>query len=135
MSVVHAAEVNTWPAIPRIRAHCLVETTLEQCVQRLRRRMTAESQRAQLEAMKHATQVSPMKGRDRTPSFYTSKSLVNLSGLSISDPAPIQQAWYQDGRGSKEQLAGTGSRSPRHSTLPSKPCMKNNTVIALLIFF
>ena len=27
----------------------------------------------------------------RTPSFYTSKSLVNLSGLSISDPAPIQQ--------------------------------------------
>lgn len=30
----------------------------------------------------------------RTPSFYTSKSLVNLSGLSISDPAPIQQVQY-----------------------------------------
>eukprot|EP01032_Pedospumella_encystans_P008825 gene8825-10437_t len=102
VAVVHAAEVNTWPAIPRIRAHCLVETTLEQCVQRLRKRMTAESEAAQLAALNHHYQQQGDAGanpgmfkKDRTPSFYTSKSLVNLSGLSISDPAPIQQVWYQ----------------------------------------
>lgn len=27
------------------------------------------------------------RGRDRTPSFYTSRSILNLSGLSVSDPA------------------------------------------------
>jgi hypothetical protein len=104
--VVHAAEVNTWPAIPRIRAHCLVETTLEHCVQRLRKRMTEESAREQMEAMKQAQQGhrAPLKGRDRTPSFYTSKSLVNLSGLSVSDPAPIQQVWYHGNKNSREDL-------------------------------
>ena len=27
-----------------------------------------------------------MKARDRTPSFYTSRSILHLSGLSVSDP-------------------------------------------------
>lgn len=26
---------------------------------------------------------------DRTPSFYTSRSIVNMSGLSVSDPIPV----------------------------------------------
>jgi TAG lipase/steryl ester hydrolase/phospholipase A2/LPA acyltransferase len=43
MGVIAAAEKATWPAIPRIRAHCLVEMTLDQCVNRLRRRITEES--------------------------------------------------------------------------------------------
>lgn len=108
VSVVHAAEVNTWPAIPRIRAHCLVETTLERCVQRLRGRMTEESQAEQmaaLEEQQQAQQRGPgLTKRDRTPSFYTSKSLVNLSGLSVADPAPIQQVWYQGNNNSREHL-------------------------------
>jgi len=148
--------------LPLVATHCVfpfspfpfpVETTLEHCVQRLRKRMTAESEAAQLAALKHQYQQHGEAGanpgmfkkdrlgcvcvlinciyilhwsfmhytpwflcwmfvlnsqffhlRDltwtdlsssflfcRTPSFYTSKSLVNLSGLSISDPAPIQQ--------------------------------------------
>ena len=117
MSVVHAAEVNTWPTIPRIRAHCLVETTLERCVQRLRKRMTEESEAAQLQAMQEQQQHGVSRGKkhgglrdkDRTPSFYTSKSLVNLSGLSVSDPAPIQSKYWQHntkGSGSRDNLAG-----------------------------
>ena len=35
--MVAAGEKNTWPSIPRIRAHCLVEITLDKCVQRLRK--------------------------------------------------------------------------------------------------
>lgn len=110
VSVVHAAEVNTWPAIPRIRAHCLVETTLERCVQRLRGRMTEESQAEQIAALEEQEQqMSQQRGpgltkRDRTPSFYTSKSLVNLSGLSVADPAPIQQVWYHGNNNSREHL-------------------------------
>jgi hypothetical protein len=115
ISVVHAAEVNTWPAIPRIKAHCMVEMTLEQCVQRLRKRMTEESQREQLEALKQGGRATITR-RDRTPSFYTSKSLVNLSGLSVADPAPIQQVWYHGNKNSREHLYQmAGGRSPRNS--------------------
>ena len=42
--VLRAAEKNTWPAIARIRAHCLIETTLDQCVQKLRKRISDESE-------------------------------------------------------------------------------------------
>jgi hypothetical protein len=118
--VVHAAEVNTWPAIPRIKAHCMVEMTLEQCVQRLRKRMTEESQREQLEALKQGGRATITR-RDRTPSFYTSKSLVNLSGLSVADPAPIQQVWYHGNKNSREHLYQmAGGRSPRNSIHASK---------------
>lgn len=43
--VLSAAEKNTWPSIGRIRAHCLIEMTLDKCVQRLRKRITEESER------------------------------------------------------------------------------------------
>lgn len=72
---------NTWPKISRIRAHCSVEVTLDNCVQRLRKRLTIENYN------KHISSETE-KGLDRTPSFYTSRSIVNLSGLSVSDPVP-----------------------------------------------
>ena len=75
-SVVAHAETNTWPFISRIKAHCMVEMTLDKCVQRLRKRFSRE----------------PDTGKmiDRTPSFYTSRSIVNLSGLSVADPVPLK---------------------------------------------
>lgn len=42
---------------------------------------------------------------DRTPSFYTSHSIVNMSGLSVADPLP-QQAWRR-GSGSSNSLTGS----------------------------
>ena len=77
-SVVAHAESNTWPFISRIKAHCMVEMTLDKCVQRLRKRFSREPDNG----------VGKMI--DRTPSFYTSRSIVNLSGLSVSDPVPLK---------------------------------------------
>lgn len=72
--VVAVAEANTWPFISRIRAHCQVEMTLDKCVQRLRKYMSSYRDQK--------------RGMDRTPSFYTSRSIINLSGLSVADPIP-----------------------------------------------
>jgi hypothetical protein len=95
LEVLDAAQANTWPHIPRIRAHCLVEMTLDKCVQRLRKRISEESEAAH--AASTASQQDGVHSRphrvkgkmDRTPSFYTSRSIVNLSGLSIADPTPV----------------------------------------------
>lgn len=102
--VVQAGERNTFPSIPRIRAHCLVETTLEKCVQRLRKRLTDESAHAKQQEMlrlQSAETNDPhlsigRKKMDRTPSFYTSRSIVNLSGLSVSDPLPLPSNNYSN---------------------------------------
>lgn len=75
--ILLVGERNTWPSIPRIRAHCRVERTLDECVNSLRKQLYDE------ELSKGVAQ-----GMDRTPSFYTSRSMVNLSGLSIADPLP-----------------------------------------------
>eukprot|EP00603_Paraphysomonas_imperforata_P012561 CAMPEP_0114453912 /NCGR_PEP_ID=MMETSP0104-20121206/2302_1 /TAXON_ID=37642 ORGANISM="Paraphysomonas imperforata, Strain PA2" /NCGR_SAMPLE_ID=MMETSP0104 /ASSEMBLY_ACC=CAM_ASM_000202 /LENGTH=719 /DNA_ID=CAMNT_0001626263 /DNA_START=433 /DNA_END=2591 /DNA_ORIENTATION=+ len=81
--IVQVSKSNTWPYLSRIRAHCMVEMTLDQCVQRLRKRIANENKGGSLTAAR-----SP-RGLDRVPSFYTSRSIVNLSGLSVSDPAPL----------------------------------------------
>ncbi len=85
--VLRAAEKNTWPSIGRIRAHCLIEMTLDKCVQKLRKRITDESER-RTEAIVNAIEGTKKGKLDRTPSFYTSRSIVNLSGLSVADPVP-----------------------------------------------
>merc|ERR1711871_1256421 len=81
LQIVSVGERNAWPKISRIRAHCSVEVTLDNCVQRLRKRITIENHNKLLTDENE-------KGLDRTPSFYTSRSIVNLSGLSVSDPTP-----------------------------------------------
>jgi hypothetical protein len=97
----------------------MVENTLDQCVQRLRKRIADEADKFadELQAQQelaaatgfnasgiacHPTATAssaaghgskPMAKKDRTPSFYTSKSLVNMSGLSVADrnPLPVHQ--------------------------------------------
>ena len=81
VEIVEVGARNTWPQISRIRAHCSVEMTLDKCVQRLRKRISLENYN------KHVADAEA-HGLDRTPSFYTSRSIVNLSGLSVSDPLP-----------------------------------------------
>jgi len=79
--------------------------TLDKCVQRLRKKITEESvAEAVADAANQmggtATASSSTNGTvvggggrrgkvDRTPSFYTSRSIVNLSGLSVADPTPV----------------------------------------------
>lgn len=81
-----ASARSTYPYLPRVRAHCSVEMTLDRCVQSLRRRLALEN--AALSSEEEQT-----KGKlgflNRVPSFYTSRSIVNLSGLSVSDPQPV----------------------------------------------
>mmetsp|Transcript_795 Transcript_795/g.1203 ORF Transcript_795/g.1203 Transcript_795/m.1203 type:complete len:869 (-) Transcript_795:244-2850(-) len=132
--VLNAAQAATWPAIPRIRAHCLVEMTLDHCVQRLRKRLSDESHAVHVAALANHIQQRQsaaggtaagggMRGKDRTPSFYTSKSIVNLSGLSVADPAPINV--WQHGNGSSEQLVAAGG-----SRRGSRSQMRNSSSAA-----
>lgn len=74
------AERETWRYIPKIKSHVAVEITLDRCVQRLRLRLMAENRIKQLDADKVQQKMS-----NRVPSFFTSASLVNMSGLGITD--------------------------------------------------
>lgn len=85
MDVILAAERQTWPLLSRIQANSQVELTLDSCVQRLRRRVSDENDAAANNVSNNEAKKSTL---DRTPSFYTSRSIVNLSGLSVSDPLP-----------------------------------------------
>jgi hypothetical protein len=78
--VMGAAEASTYPYISRIKAHCMVETILDKCVQRLRKRVSDENS----------------GGLDRLPSFFTSRSLVNFSGLSVADPNIMPNEHYNN---------------------------------------
>ncbi|CBN75175.1 conserved unknown protein [Ectocarpus siliculosus] len=84
------AERNTWPKVEMIRSHCAVEMSLEQCVQTLRRQLTAENQVRMLAASQHPSS-EQLRREGRVSSFYTSRSLVNLSGLSVTDPSIVME--------------------------------------------
>lgn len=88
---------NTWPHVSKIRAHCMVEMTLDQCVQRLRRRVSAENR---------------LTAKDRTPSFHTTRSIINLGSLSVVDPTPIDNAAAD----SQEHTEGGGGMGIKKTT-------------------
>ena len=91
-----ASERETWNHLPAIRSHCMVEMKLDKCVQKLRRRMMSEHQQRQQGGGGAA---ADGMGK-RVPSFYTSPSLVNLSGLAIGDTTmlSVQQSVVGDNR-------------------------------------
>lgn len=80
-----AAERETWRYIPKIKTHVAVEMTLDRCVQRLRTRLLAESREAK------STLSDKERMSSRVPSFFTSASLVNMSGLGITDRYHIDE--------------------------------------------
>ena len=73
---------------------------LNRCVQRMRRQIATEEKLVLAAASPTANSMNNvpnglnkktkkmLTALDRTPSFYTSRSLVNLSGLSVLDPMP-----------------------------------------------
>lgn len=68
---------NTWPYVPRIHVNCQVEMTLDRCVHRLRVKVAEEDANAMCNLSSHTLMPS---------SNFTNRSIVNLSGLSITDP-------------------------------------------------
>jgi len=80
---VTVGDKNVYPHVNRITCHCKIEMTLENCVKTLRARLAAEDKSKRVGVDDLVT------NRDRTPSFYTSRSLVGLSGLCITDPARL----------------------------------------------
>jgi len=75
---VSAAERETWRYIPKIKSHVAVEMTLDKCVQRLRKRIVVES-------IDTKGIMNKERMNNRVPSFFTSASLVNMSGLGVTD--------------------------------------------------
>lgn len=80
---IQAAERETWRYIPTIKSHIAEEITLDRCVQRLRKRLLQESWEKHSKSAENVGQSGKMESR--VPSFFTSSSLVNLSGLGVSD--------------------------------------------------
>ena len=105
-TIMRVSQRNTWPFIERIKSHCSVEATLDQCVQRLRIRLSNEDA--------DADQSQLAKNRNSF-SAYTSRSLVQLSGLSISDPVPtiINRNSLERVNSSNSITGSTGTDSSR----------------------
>ena len=81
--ITRIGENNTYPYLSRVKSQCAVERTLDNCVAKLRKILETESASAQI----HSDVVSSRKNTiDRTPSFYTSRSINNLHELSYADP-------------------------------------------------
>lgn len=91
IDIIAYGEAAMWPYIARIKANCMVEITLDKCVQKLRRQIAEEDYKLAAASGGDPQQRVNSSGRgklDRTPSFYTSRSIVHLSGLSVADPLP-----------------------------------------------
>lgn len=83
---IQAAERETWKYIPAIKSHIAEEITLDRCVQRLRRRIVLESwEKHKRESNENVAHTANGNLEGRVPSFFTSQSLVNLSGLGVAD--------------------------------------------------
>mmetsp|Transcript_11158 Transcript_11158/g.26811 ORF Transcript_11158/g.26811 Transcript_11158/m.26811 type:complete len:851 (-) Transcript_11158:60-2612(-) len=82
---IEAAQRQTWKHIPAIKSHVAEEITLDQCVQRLRKRIIAEKwdKHRQIDSLS-------AKMDAKVPSFFTSPSLVNFGGLGIADQTIVQ---------------------------------------------
>ena len=79
-----AAERETWRYIPKIKSRVAVEMTLDKCVQQLRKQLVKESlQKKQAQ--------SSMEMSNRVPSFFTSASLVNMSGHCITESHDLEK--------------------------------------------
>eukprot|EP00606_Chrysophyceae_sp_TOSAG23-5_P001038 GSChrysophyteH2.ASY1.ANO1.71.1 assembled CDS len=91
-NIVRAAERVTWANMSRIKAQCKVEMTLDRSVQKIRRRIAEKCHDSMFEERDGDSDGSQpdMNGPDldRVPSFYTARSIVNMGGLSVSDPRP-----------------------------------------------
>ena len=81
-----AAERETWRYIPQIKSRVAVEMMLDKCVQQLRKKVIQESLQK-----KQAQNMAEMS--NRVPSFFTSGSLVNMSGLCITDRHSIDNSF------------------------------------------
>jgi len=86
---IETARRETWKHIPAIKSHIAEEITLDKCVQRLRTRVLCESWQERRTSLTNAQ----VKMGDRVPSFFTSRSLVNMGGLAIHDQ------YHQNGNG------------------------------------
>jgi len=84
---ISAAQRETWKHIAAIKSHVAEEITLDQCVQRLRKRIIAEK----WEKHRQVDSVGA-KMNSKVPSFFTSPSLVNFGGLGIGDQAVVEDS-------------------------------------------
>jgi hypothetical protein len=104
--IVNVGQRNTWPFVARIRAHCGVEMTLDRLVQALRKKLLLENQSSE------AAPDEAGRRMGRAPSFYTSRSIVNLSGLGILDPSPLGRKWNNPSPGDLDWVEAEDALGP-----------------------
>jgi len=118
-SWARAAERETWRFIPKIKSHVAEEMMLDQCVQRLRKQLLTERRMKFGSAgVDNANAEQEKMMLKSVPSFFTSASLVNMSGLCITD----QHSNHPDnGGGDSCEAIFEGGRSlfPHSSPSPS----------------
>jgi hypothetical protein len=82
---IKAAERETWRHIPRIKSHCAEERTLDLCVQRLRKRIVAETWTSSGSSNQLTVQASDGGGAGKLNHSYSFPNLVCLGGLGVLD--------------------------------------------------
>jgi len=111
-----AAERETWRYIPKIKSHVAEEMMLDRCVQRLRKQLLVEraAKFGSMAAVDNANAEEEKMMLKSVPSFFTSASLVNMSGLAVTD----QHNHHRDTSGGDScEAIVEGERSSFHSPL------------------
>jgi len=108
-----AAETETWGFIPKIKSHVAVEMTLDRCVQQLRMRLLTESH------IEKSGILNKDRMSTRVPSFFTSASLANMSGLCITDRNNLGEVEEQSVASQRKERAGSISIDETTVDVPS----------------
>lgn len=128
-SMVNGAEANTWPIIAKVRSHCATEQQFEKSIQMIRRKITARK----LERSGAPGEKAPdgddgatsLSARGRVPSFYTSPSLIKLSGLAIADTTDLPSLRQLRVDGVTSDAASSASAEAIDALLASPPSAKS----------
>jgi len=104
---IEAAQRETWKHIPAIKSHVAEEITLDQCVQRLRKRIVSES----WENRRRDSMSAKMEAK--VPSFFTSPSLVNFGGLGVADRSLVEDFEHSCNKGNSSFRKDIYEQNPK----------------------
>lgn len=118
---IEAAQRETWKHVPTIKSHVAEEITLDQCVQRLRKRIVAESIEKRRQHSRNSS-IMNAKMDVGVPDFFVSPSLVNFGGLGIADQCVVEDMMHNtlsSSSSSRDKLHGRCS-----SPFTTKPILQ-----------
>ena len=129
---IRAAERETWRHIPRIKSHCAEERTLDHCVQRLRKRIMAETWTSSWSSNQQRVQPSEGDGAGKLNHSHSFPNLVCLGGLGVLDKRLNRTSVFASSVETKEPAAHVNQVACRRGSILGLPGDKSSKDLALL---